>query len=178
MALFIPTSGARRDQYIERMTGKGQLYNLDLDEFITFQFNPTQFSWSRETNWQDVSYYGDSSGGDIQYINTKAREIDLPLLYIAAPGAPEIQFKSKAAGVYADNPSNQVVDFTIVKNIIERWEEKIEGVNRPSIIMIIFGELVFTGVIKNTNYKLIECFEDLSPKESLLTLEFRDWNVV
>ena len=92
--IFIPTSRESYSPLAMRVVTKGQLYNLDTNEYFTFQFNPEAFEYSRDLNWNPMTFNGDESGGDLFYINSGPRTFELPLLFIVDPSAPEIQYST------------------------------------------------------------------------------------
>jgi hypothetical protein len=174
VGLFIPTSGAARPSYQDVHLTKGQLYNLDRDEFLTFQFNPATFAWERDTRWAEITFKGDDTGGDLQYLNTGPRTFDLPLLYIADPGAPEVIYQAAQNDMFG----HTVADFEFLQKLIESWEAALTDKRRPSRIKVILGQKrSFECVIKNSEYQLIEFFDDLTVREGLITLEMREWRL-
>jgi len=182
MPLFIPTSKGVASPLAAMHLTKGQLYNLDTNEFISFQFNPSEFEWERMINWSEISWQGDTSGGDLAFINVGPRTYNLDLLYMADPGAPEIESKIDDPP-YAYNAKN---DFQRIRKTIEKWEADIEGKGRPSAINLIMGSRdadgnltsgnSFEGVIVRSGFRLTEFFNDLSVREAIITLRFREWN--
>lgn len=175
MSLFVPTSTM---PITAVSVTKGQLYNLDDDEFLSFQFNPETFMWERKTEWGDLSFYGDDSGGERKYLLTKPREFDLSLLYVADPGAPDIAYQTAGDNPLSQNVSAGVsMDFKFIQDVIERWESKRPDKHRPSRIMVILGDRSFSAVIVSSQFKIVEFFSDLSAREALLTLEFREWQL-
>jgi len=172
--LFIGTSDDIKssiDIYTNTDLRKGQLYNVDLNEYIGFQFNPTSFEWSREVKWSEQNWVGNVNGGDIQFINIGPRRIELELLYIADPRAPKVDYRSD----YRIIDTGGLVDFQAIRDTLEKWEHLIDGLKRPSRVGIVVGVNAFEGVIINTTFRITEFFEDLTPKEALVLLEFREW---
>jgi hypothetical protein len=173
--LFLPT----RDEdvstiYTDVEFKRGQLYNIDNNQYLNFQFNPTSFEWARDVKWSERNWVGSTRGGDVQFINIGPRRLSLELLFVADPRAPEVNFE-------ADFPvidQHGLVDFKSITDTIENWIELIEGVKRPSRIGIIVGPNVFEGVLLNITPRITDFFEDLSAKEALLLLEFREWLLV
>jgi len=169
--LFIPTRDLDIEIYTNATIQKGQLYNLDLDQWINFQFNPTAFEWGRETKWSEHNFVGGLNGGDLQFINVGPRKVDLDLLFIADPRAPLVNYEAN----FNILDANGLVDFQAVKETIEAWEELLPQLLRPSRIAIVVGPNVFEGVILNSQMRITEFFEDLTPKEAMLTIGFREW---
>ena len=170
--LYLPGYEEKRINVYTNITfAKSQLYNVDLNEYIVFQFNPVTFEWERDINWGEHSWLGDTSGGDLQFLNIGPRLIDLDLMYMADPQAPTVHYKSNFNIIGSDD----LVDFQAIKNTIEKWEKLLDGSRRPSRIGIMVGPNRFEGVIKKYRFKITEFFENLSTKEGILSLEFREW---
>lgn len=174
--IYLPTSGEDRRLSLEIFTNtslqKGQLYNLDLNEYLGFQFNPTTFEWSRDINWSEQNWVGGTRGGDLQFISLGPRLIELELLYIVDPRAPKVSYESDFAVI---DPKDELVDFQAIRSTIEKWEELLDGIRRPSRVKIIVGPNGFEGVITSSTFRITEFFEDLTAKEALFLLEFREW---
>ena len=79
MGLFLPTSGTSVVPLSTQRLAKVQIYCLDMNESLTFQFNPETFRWERDINWAEVQWKGNDFGGDLEYINNGPRTFDLPL---------------------------------------------------------------------------------------------------
>lgn len=169
--LFIPTSSNKAAPFTSIVLSKGQLYNLDLDEFVGFQFNPTDLEWSRSFNWAVHRWQGDNSGGDAQFLNTEPRKIELTLQFVADPSAPDIEY-SVSERIY---DTDGLVDFQAIRDTIERWEGPVEGKGRPSRVGIIMGENMFEGRIETSTFRISAFFPDLKPRRAMLTLEFAEW---
>jgi hypothetical protein len=176
MSLFVPTSVMGPVPFAGWPTNRGQLYNLDNDEYIGFQFNPETFEWEQPVNWVEVTWHGDFSGGDVQFINMGARVFELPLQFLADPGAPQIDHR---AAQIISRPEDKF-DFAALKAIIDQWNRPIPGKGRPARLKIIVGHNVFEGVITRWRFKIVDFFPDMTAKEVLLTISFREWvlNVV
>lgn len=168
--LYLPTSRIS-NPLNDRALGKGELYNLDLDQLVGFQFNPTSLEWTRQFAWGEVRWQGDSSGGDLQYLSTGPRHVELSLLYMADPGSPDINY---VAPLIISSPNNKF-DFVALRQTLESWEQPLPGKKRPSRIRIIFGENSFDCVITSSTFRITTFFEDLSAREAVYTAEFREW---
>ena len=155
---------------------KGQIYNLDTNEFIGFQFNPRDVIWSRQINYADISWKGSNKGGDIEYLNSGPRKMEISLQYMADPGSPDID--------YHINSNNGIsthilkMDFQVLLETIERWEEVIEDKGRPSRLKIIMGSNGFNCVVINSEIRISETFSDLSVREGFITLRLREWSEI
>ena len=171
MQIFIPTSTIGDNDFTNMSITKGQLYNLDKNEFITFQFNPENFVWSQEINWANITWKGNLNGGTEDFINIQPTVFELPLLFVADPGSPDIAYNVD------EILSNSLVsmDFEEVEKMFKRWNQPIDGLNRPSRVRVIFGpryfDIVFTSLKYRTNYM----FPDLTTREGIVTLGCREW---
>lgn len=170
--LFIPTAGRNTTSLESTRIAKGQLYNLDNNQKLGFQFNPESFEWERNFNFAETSFIGDESGGDIMYLNTGPRTFELVLVYAADPGAPSIEYESN----FIVSSNFLRMDFQAIRYTIEEWEKKIPGLGRPSRIRVIIGPNYFDGVIRSSKFRIGEFFPDLSAQQALVALRFREWN--
>jgi hypothetical protein len=172
--IFIKNKHVKPGVFASKPVNKGQLYNIDLNEFISFQFNPEALEWARTFKWGEHNWVGNTRGGDVQFINLEPRLIDIDLLFMAEPRAPQIEYKSDFKIIDA----NGLVDFNAIKATIEKWEKPLPGIRRPSRVGILMGDNVFEGVLKSYTMRINEFFKDLSPKEGILMLEFREWQLI
>lgn len=150
---------------------KGQLYNLDKQQFINFQFNPQAFEWSQTWSWAEVRWKGARRGGDLQYQSEGARELELDLLFIADPGAP--RFLSNT-GDRLSTP-DLAMNYTLLVTLFDEWQARVPGKGRPSRIMLIFGELFFVCVITQIHHRITEMFNDLTAREATISIAMREW---
>ncbi len=174
MGLFLPTSGTSTIPFSSQRLSKAQIYCLDTNEFLNFQFNPSTFQWERDINWAETNWRNNDFGGDIEFINSGPRTFDLPLLYIADPGAPDIEYQ----------PANNATapggrkDFEFIESLFERWASMLPAKKRPSRVRVMFGPRSFEGVIVHLDHRIVETFEDLSVREGLITVSFREWKII
>lgn len=189
MPLAIPTSRASQQSFLSAKITKGQIYNLDLDEYFVFQFNPEAFEWERDYHWDEITFKGDASGGDLQYIRTSAREFSLDLLYVADPGGPDIEYAkadhkiSPRTGRLVDGsplpatPSGKMA-FEQLVMMLDAWGAVIPAKGRPSRLKVMMGPQDFDCVVTGSQFRIREFFgEDLSAREALISLEFRQWQM-
>jgi len=172
--LYIPTSTSGTPQLPIGKLSKGQLYNIDNDQFMGFQFNPETFEWERETNWALHQWTGDSDGEDRQFIGLKKRTIELSLLFISDPRAPQLEHTTERRLVDRYN----LVDFDEVRRTIEDWEAPIDGLKRPSRLALIYGKLNFEVVIVRSTFKISDMHGDLTAREALIVLELEEWRPI
>jgi hypothetical protein len=174
MALVVPTLSMGRSQLETQNLVKGQLYNMDLNQKLWFQFNPTFFEWERGFNWVDIAFYGDETGGDADFISTGARTFELVLLYMADPGSPEILSEGVPYNVKGGGIN---MDFQAIRANLELWESKLPNKGRPSRIKVIVGPNSFECLIRSSKFRITEFFRDLTAREVEITLRFREWTL-
>ena len=180
--LFVPVPGSSSIPFGGQPTIKGQLYALDLEDKIDFQFNPKTFEFEQAFNWSRITYKGDFSGGDLDFQNVGPRMFDLPLLFLADPAAPPITFKTKSSGarIVHTEPGLKMpilFDYDELLAMFNFWKKPIEGKNRPTRINVVMGNRSFEGVITSLVFKELEYFQDYSVKEALITITFEEWNL-
>ncbi len=174
MSLFLATSGsAPIPDNIARLT-KGELYNLDLNESLGFQFNPERLRTDKNFEWLDVAWLGSKDGGDLQYKGSGPTTFDLDLRFVALPGAPRIQ---SDAGERVSPSDDLPMDFEAIEETLRRWSQDVEGKRRPSRIKVILGERAFNCVITRIGSEVTAFFEDLTAREAILTIGFRQWEL-
>lgn len=163
---------------LDRFVAKGQLYNLEWDESLSFQFNPENVEWVRESQWARASHRGQMQMAKPYFIATEPREMEIPFLFIADPGAPAVEFKSNNSPLVARSAFDKSGPFGFkeLRSIIESWETVIETIGRPSRIRVIFGDIAFDCYTKRSRFKITEFFsQDLAVREGLITLELMEW---
>jgi hypothetical protein len=172
MGLYIPTSGASQEIASGMALVKGQLYNLDLNEMLGFQFNPETFSWDQDHNWAEISWKGAEKGGDLQYVNAGPITFDLDLIYIAEPHAPNVGHNcpEELTGDYG-----LPVDFEQIEALVTRWKNPMENLGRPGRIRVILGPRFFDGVMLTVSFEITQFFEDLTARKARLSIPFRQW---
>lgn len=176
MGLFLPTSGSAQVPVSSSAVRKGQLYNLDLDEKISFQFNPQPISWRRRTSYAEFYSHGETSGGDIEFLFTGPRQLELDLIFTDEPGAPALDYYVQPPR--EGNSAEFGADFEFVVRLFERWmEPSAESGNRiPLLRLILAASTNITGIITAVEPQIVNQFEDGSVREGRITLEFRQWN--
>ena len=133
--LFIPTSKQSIPLFTKQKLAKGQLYNLDRDQFLNFQFNPQTFDVRRDFNWGVNTGIGDDTGGDLLYLTSGPHTFDLTLLFMADPGVPAFEYNTDLA-LSGDEAA---IDFKAIEDTFESWTAKIDRLGRPSRIRVRFG---------------------------------------
>ncbi len=171
--LVIPTSGRERSHpdVLHAKVFKGQLYNLDTDEKLWFQFNPEQFEFEQEIVWDRINPPGMANGGNPRFIHTGPYEFDLPFLFIADPSAPLIEYEAKEDGLPVHG-AYRLGEYKFLLNLLERWKAVILGKRRPPHIGVMMKDKMFEGVVTNWKYRETEWFESGDVRESLITISF------
>jgi len=172
--LIIPTTIKKAYKISEAVSlSKGQVYNLDTNEFIGFQFNPKDFIWSRQFHYNNVTWKGSNSGGDVEFLYSGPKKMDLTLLYIADPGSPEISYNLNV-NEEISTPSLKM-DFQVILDTLDRWTDTIPDKGRPSRLKIIMGPNGFNCIVTSTEVRISETFSDLSVREGYINLRVREW---
>lgn len=167
--LYIPTSTSEFKHYTAAPLSKGQLYNLDDDRKLGFQFNPEELNWSQETGWIEVA-------NDLAFVRRKPKTFEMDLLYVADPTAPDFEVDNTALPVMSGDVKADV-DKLVAE--LDNWCEPRTDTGRPSRVMIIWGaNWSFTGVIMSINPKLTYFFRDLSTRQGMISISFREWEPV
>lgn len=176
MPLYLPTSKSFTGtlDYFEAYVKKGQLYNLDDDRKVWFQFNPRNFEWSRVIKWTDQSFIGAPSIHH-QYLGRGQREFELTLLYIGDFGMPEVEIKNTRHDI---KPGDVEVDFDELVREIDAWTEEREDYGRPSFIGIYIANEEFRGFIRDIKKRVIDQYKDQSTRRGEVTIRFQEWEVV
>lgn len=175
MALFVPIPKSLLTQIGTDAVAKGQVYNLDLDQYFNFQFNPKMFEYEQKFNWRTAKYKGDFSGGNKDFISTDPITFELELIFVADPGAPSIEYNTPE--VISPKGSVQRVDFGELLKVLRRWCSQVEGLNRPSRMKVIMGDNDIDCVIRTYKVSQKEFFEDATVREGVLLIEFEEWIV-
>lgn len=176
MGLIIASNGSVRVPRSGERIDKGQLYNLELDEKLGFQFNPEQIQWEQELRWAERSSIGRDTGGSKFFLNSGSRRLELNLLFMAEPGAPSIDY-------YVQPPIQMRTEFgaelDFVVAVLERWKKKIPDKGRPGVLAFVVGEANPNNmkcVIRRMGVRIIDQFPDgLSTREGMITLELIEW---
>lgn len=173
--LYIPTTEERREVVFANINlAKGQLYNLDLNEYLGFQFNPNSFSWEQSLNWAQFTWIGDVRGGNVHFGNLGPNVLDLELVYVADPKAPKVNYDA----LEPINDGSDVVDFQSIREMIDRWSQLLEGRQRPSRVAVIIGPNTFECIITKKSFTINSFFPDLSAEEAIIELEMREWRPI
>jgi hypothetical protein len=171
--LFMPTSNYSAPPFTSDRLVKGQLYNLDLDRMLGFQFNPENLEYGWSINWATLTSNRDDTGGDLYYLNSTAEEFEIPLLFAADPGAPDLRYRTNRSL----STSDLKMDFHAIVDEIREWCAPIRELGRPSRVRVIFGKTYFDAVILSVNVKQSEHFPDLAVWEGMIGVRFRKWQM-
>jgi len=176
--LYIPTNldiglGRYSLGYESKAVQRGQIYNMELDEKIWFQFNPENFEWEEPFDW--VSTGTGIYGHDIQYMGQGDVAFNLSLLFIADPNAPKVITENIAEIAVYDKKS---ADFDSIIWMFQRWCRPNLDTGRPSQLRVIYGKHYWDGIITRARYKIIEKFESGNIREGQIILSFRKWSPI
>lgn len=177
MPLFIPTSNLlKKPELAAQYVAVGQLYNLDDDKKICFQFNPEEHEIGRTYNWADIPSIGAPSN-HYDYLSQKDTLFELQLLFIADIGTPPVATEGGVNPLIT--PDDVVVDFDELYNEILQWLEEREAEGRPSFLRIIIGKDTLTGFVKgDIKKRVLDLFPGGSARRGLLTMQFQPWQEV
>jgi len=168
--LFIPTSGE-----VDSINGgpvtRGQLYNLDKDRFFRFQFNPETYDWRQEWNWKPIQGNRDDTGGDLYFLNSGPRLMDLPLRFIADPGAPDLVYDTD----HDLSTENLKMDFFSIMAEFRYWLRPIREKGRPCRLLVMFGKESLPCVITAMEVSQEDHFADLTVRAATIVLRLREW---
>lgn len=174
MPLFVPTGIAESFEHFDRRTVvKGQLYNLDEQRIIGFQFNPEMLDINEEFGWTETGFRGAPSV-DLAYTGTKLRTFDLTLRYVADPIAPDFETSNTITPVKVDYVK---ADFDKILAELRHWMEPLEGKGRPCRAAVIFGDPHnYEGVITALNPSYKRMFDNATARYSELRISFKEWS--
>jgi hypothetical protein len=174
MPIFVPTDSIDlKDQdFFERYVTVGELYNLDADSKVLFQFNKDEFEESRSINWAQISSVGANSN-QFQYINRGSRQFELPLLFIADKGMPPVKIDGFMSPFVTSE--DLTVDIDVLYQELDSWTEELPSLGRPSFIKIFICSMEYTGFIKELRRRVLDSFEDGSTRRALITIQFQEW---
>jgi len=182
MPLFIPTSNLLKSPELAgQYVAVGELYNLDDNKKICFQFNPEEYEIGRTYNWADLDSVGAPSN-HYNYISQKDVLFELQLLFIADIGTPPVTTEGGVSPLIT--PKNDVVvDFDELCNELFQWLEEREAEGRPSFLRIFIGKDSLTGFVKGDLKKRVldlfpggtEAHPKPSARRGLLTMQFQPW---
>lgn len=175
MPLFVPDPTGRQG-FDARSIYKGQIYNVDDNEKMSFQFNPEAFRWTSTDVWVPTGI--GVFGRDVSYVREESSEFGLTLLFVADPGAPAL----KSEGVKEDiSPVQDGIqaDFDQVVVMLDRWRARRPDSGRPSLLKLIISPgLYFDAVITKVERAILERFEDGSTREGQLDMNFLVWKPI
>jgi|GEM_PF-3317074 len=171
MPLFVPTGIAEHFQ--ERSVVKGELYNLDENRTIGFQFNPETLDINEEFGWTETGFRGHPSV-DMAYTGTKPRTFDLNLRWVADPIAPNFETQNTNLSVKVDYMK---ADFDKIMEELRLWMAPIPDKGRPCMVQVIFGVAhSYIGVITSMTPSYKRMFDNATARYSELRISFKEWS--
>jgi hypothetical protein len=92
---------------------------------------------------------------------------------MADPGAPKVEYDTEFP---LASPMLRF-DFDALEKEINRWGEVLRDKGRPCRIRVILGPSYFDGVILSKTFRKTSFFPDLTCREGMLVLRFREWQM-
>jgi hypothetical protein len=151
-------------------TARGQLYNIDDNEFFNFQFNCSPETL-REFNWSDDPWLGQEYTHS-QYLGSGQTQFELPLQFLVAPGAPIVENNCNPSLV---DPQNGLLFIEQVVATINRWTDIRPDKRRPSLIRVILGDQSFDGRITLIGIRGEDRFTDGQLRRATIRIGFKEW---
>jgi hypothetical protein len=149
---------------------RGQLYNIDDNEFFNFQFNCSPETL-REFNWSDDAWLGQEYTHS-QFLGSGQTQFELPLQFIVAPGAPIVENNCNPSLV---DPQSGLLFIEQVVATINRWTAIQPDKRRPSLIRVILGDRSFDGRIVLIGIRDDDRFADGRLRRATIRIGFKEW---
>jgi hypothetical protein len=175
MPLFIPTSNLLdRPSLAEQYVQVGELYNLDDNKKIKFQFNPQEYEFGKTYNWAAIDSIGAPSAR-YHYLGQKDDMFELQLLFIADLGMPPVVLEGIPNSLIT--PDEVVVDFDELFKELQLWNDERPAEGRPSYMRIIIGTDTIEGVITNMRKRVLDQFSNLKTRRGQITIQVQPCEV-
>ena len=151
---------------------RGQLYNLDDNEFFNFQFNPIVEPLT-ESNWADDPWLGRAET-HANFLGIGQAQFELALQFMVAPGAPIVE----------NNCNPSLVDaygYVSIENVsaaINRWAAIRTDKRRPSLVRVILPEASYSGRITLIGIRGEDRFPDGRLRRATIRIGFKEWRTI
>lgn len=132
------------------MLSKGYIKNQKSGKTIKFQFNPSDYTSTRGTNFREISSPGTS----------------YPRFQFVSGGARQLRFD---VFLYDDGPENFI---KFMQEFLPP-EDSSKGFKHPPLMTVAFGNMVKTCLLENLEERYNEFNEDLSTKHAILSLTLK-----
>jgi len=152
---------------------RGQLYNIDDNEFFNFQFNCSPETL-REFNWSDDAWLGQEYTHS-QFLGSGQTQFELPLQFVVAPGAPTVENNCNPSLTGEDRQGNSFVFIEVIIQTINRWTAIRPDKRRPSLIRVILGDQSFDGRITLIGIRGEDRFTDGQLRRATIRIGFQEW---
>lgn len=152
---------------------RGQLYNLDDNQFFNFQFNPTVEPLV-EYNWSDDPWLGRAETHS-QFLGVGQTQFELPLQFMVAPGAPIIENNCDPGLV---DTTHGYVQIENVIATINRWAAIRPDKRRPSLVRVILPEASYRGRITLIGIRGEDRFPDGRLRRATIRIGFKEWRTI
>ncbi|MCK9568835.1 hypothetical protein M0R72_07840 [Candidatus Pacearchaeota archaeon] len=155
---------------------RGQLYNIDDNEFFNFQFNCSPETL-REFNWADDQWLGREETHS-QFLGSGQTQFELPLQFLVAPGAPIVENNCNPSLSETSNNPKYPASLLIIENVIaaiNRWTAIRPDKRRPSLIRVILGDRSFDGRIVLIGIRDDDRFANGRLRRATIRIGFKEW---
>jgi hypothetical protein len=154
---------------------RAQLYNLDQNEFIEFQFNPRGSEPGMDFGWGDDGFSG-SDKVDTQFLGQGQTEFELASEWIVDPGAPVIDHNVAEPCVHEDAAGNKLIMIGAVLVAFERWAAIRIDSRRPSLIRVIWPDnRWYEGRLVRLSHRIEERFASGEARRATVRMGFKEW---
>ena len=137
---------------------KGWMKNNDTGEKMSFQFNPTNLSYSRGVSYADISAPG-MAYPDTQFVKGEARSFPVTLFFYDNPNTGVIKKYIQFIGGFLTPESNE------------------SGYTQPPLMTFCFGYFIRKCVLENLDVNIELFDENGEPTQATLTLQLRQVEV-
>lgn len=173
MDISFPIRIVTGDQ-VNRPTVQAQLYNLDNDEFLNFQFMPRDAS-STDVNWSEEGWRG-SDRTHRQFLGVSQASVEISADFWVDPGAPNISCSTDPPVNYTDTAGNSLVSIESLVVVLNSWWLNIsETEGRPALLRFIRPEGSLDGIVTRFGYTPQERFPDGTIRRVTINIGFRQW---
>lgn len=156
---------------------RGQLYNLDDNEYFDLQFNPRVIEPRTEYGWSDDPWMG-SDKVSVQFLGIGQTDFDLQVEFLVDPGAPRITYRLGTTNLvltYQDGAENNLIRIENIIRTIEQWGAVRDDKGRSSLIGITMGKSYWEGRMINFAPRIEERFRDGLIRKATLRIGFKQW---
>ena len=137
---------------------KGWIKNNSTGKKMSFQYNPTNFEYSRGVSYTDISAPG-MAYPNTQFVKGNVRSFSVPLFLYDNPSTGYIKSFMSFLGGFLTPETNQ------------------SGYTRPPEMLFCYGQFVRRCVLEDLNINIERMDGDGNPIQAVLTLQLRQVGV-